>query len=69
MTVEERIENRSTELQEVYDVAILQTEKSNAKIIKLVKELDQEREHNRNLSNLIDRCKKRAIEQGYPNIF
>lgn len=69
MSLEEKIKNGTTELQEFYAIAQRDIEKHSSKIKILSKELELERKQLVKALNLKSKCEIRAIEQGYPHLF
>ena len=69
MSLQEKIKNCSTELQEFYEIAQRDIEKHKANITRLNKELKEEQEKLYSSWELKDKCERRAEEQGYPNLF
>ena len=69
MSLEERIKNGTTELQDYYRIALRDIGKHKANITRLNKELKEEQEKLYSSWELKDKCERRAEEQGYPNLF
>jgi hypothetical protein len=67
--LEQRIENKDTELQRTYYSTkenIIQLALEREKLIKRINLIDLENER---LFEVINKCKRRAKQQGYPNLF
>ena len=69
MSLEERIENGTTELQDYYRIAIRDIEKHKANITRLNIELKKEQGMLYKACELKCKCKLMAEEQGYYNLF
>ena len=69
MNLEEIIKNGTTELQDYYRVALRDIEKHKANITRLSKELKNEQKKLYKACELKAKCKLRAEEQGYYNLF
>lgn len=69
MTIEERIKNGTTELQDYYRIALRDIEKHKANITRLNRELKKEQGMLYKACELKAKCKLRAEEQGYYNLF
>ncbi len=69
MNLEEKIKNGTTELQDYYRIALRDIEKHKANITRLNKELKNEQKMLYKACELKAKCKLRAEEQGYPNLF
>lgn len=69
MSLQEKIKNGTTELQEFYAIAERDIEKHKANITRLNKELKEEQEKLYKSWELKEKCEIRAEEQGYYNLF
>ena len=69
MSLEEKIKNRTTELQEYYAIAERDIKKHKANIVRLNNWLKEEQEKLYKSWELKEKCERRAEEQGYPNLF
>lgn len=69
MNLEEKIKNGTTELQESYEVYLIERNRSLEKIRLFEKQMEEEKAKLKSICNSIRQCHDRAIEQGYPHLF
>lgn len=68
MNLEDRIKNRTTELQQSYDWFLVLRDRSMEKIESLEKQIEEEKAELKSICKSIRKCHDRAIEQGHPNV-